>query len=288
MNTTAKSLSLENRTRLRAHFQDVVVDSHPKRWDDCYVQDFTPWDKGLPNPALVDLLTERGQELFGPSFVVDPAKGQRRKKALVPGCGKGYDVLLLAAFGYDAYGLDTSQRALDLAREQEKVHGGDEVYAVRDKEIGKGSVNWISGDFFKDGFLKDVGGDGTFDLLYDFTFLSALPISLRPAWAKRFHELLAPTGKLICLEFPTHKPANSGGPPWSLPPKVYEGHLGRPGQKLPYSEDEELLENEVGPETENALGRLEHFQPKRTHDMGYHDDGTVADWISIWAHTPTA
>lgn len=37
-------------------------------------------------------------------------------KALVPGCGKGYDVLLLSAFGYDATGLEISSKALEEAR----------------------------------------------------------------------------------------------------------------------------------------------------------------------------
>jgi hypothetical protein len=35
---------------------------------------------------------------------------------LISQCGQGYDVLLLSAFGYDAYGLDSSSAALDGAR----------------------------------------------------------------------------------------------------------------------------------------------------------------------------
>lgn len=44
---------------------------------------------------------------------------------------------------------------------------GDEMYEIQGVE--KGSVNWIVGDFFTDEFLKGVEGEGTFDLIYDYT-----------------------------------------------------------------------------------------------------------------------
>ena len=86
----------------------------------------------------------------------------------------------------------------------------------------------------------------------------------------------------MCLEFPTNKPPSSGGPPWALPPKIYVAHLSRPGQEVPYEEDGGLLEDELEPPSKAGLGRIEHFQPKRTHDIGYNAKGEVTDWISIW------
>ncbi|TVY52571.1 Thiocyanate methyltransferase, partial [Lachnellula suecica] len=97
------------RARLLSHFTNVDTAQHPSKWDELWKDDFLPWDKGFPNPALVDLLDER-QGLFSPPPV------RRKRKALVPGCGKGYDVLLLAAHGYDAYGLEYSTKALESAR----------------------------------------------------------------------------------------------------------------------------------------------------------------------------
>ncbi|CAG8979066.1 hypothetical protein HYALB_00000195 [Hymenoscyphus albidus] len=262
------------REKLSAHFQgDSSL--HNQKWDALWKEGFLPWDKGFPSPALVDLLADR-KDLFG-----SVTEGKKRK-ALVPGCGKGYDVLLFSAYGYDAYGLDVSETALEAAKETERRMEGDETYEI--KGVEKGSVNWIVGDFFTNDFWKDVEGEGTFDLIYDYTFLSALPPSLRAGWSARFKELLAPQGKIICVEFPTYKPHSTGGPPWALPPKVYLGHLSRPGQELPYDEETGLLESELKEPGKDRLERLEHFPPKRTHQIGYNADGKVTDWVSVWAH----
>jgi methyl halide transferase len=150
------------RARLLSHFQSARgTTEHGQKWDELWEEGFLPWDKGFPNPALVDLLSER-PELFPPP----PKSGKR--KALVPGCGRGYDVLLLSAFGYDAYGLEISNSALKAAREIEKEIGGKGIYEPREG-VEKGRVTWLVGDFFADGFLKDVKGEGTFDLIYDYT-----------------------------------------------------------------------------------------------------------------------
>jgi hypothetical protein len=61
-------------------------------------------------------------------------------------------------------------------------------------------------------------------------------------------------------------------------------HQPRPGKELPYAEDGELIESEIGEPSKNGLHRLVHFQPKRTHEIGYSADGKVTDWISVWAH----
>lgn len=137
------------------------------RWIKLWDQNVTPWDRGQPSPALMDLLQEK-MDLVGQSWVIDHAQGKRRKRALVPGCGRGYDVLLLSAFGYDAYGLDLSETGIKAAKEYEKLHGGDDVYKARG-DVEKSMVTWVVGDFFKDEFLKEIGGDGSFDLLYDYT-----------------------------------------------------------------------------------------------------------------------
>jgi len=42
-------------------------------------------------------------------------------------------------------------------------------YVVKDGDVGKGDVTWLVGDFFEDGFLRDVGGEKSFDLIYDYT-----------------------------------------------------------------------------------------------------------------------
>jgi SAM-dependent methyltransferase len=154
--------------RLQGHFLGHEISVHGAKWNELWEQGYTPWDRSGPSPALEDLLTDQ-EDLLGPPFIVDPANGKKRKRALVPGCGSGYDVLLLAAFGYDAFGLDVSETALKAAKEGEARSIGMDAYRVRDEELGRGKVTWLAGDFFTDEFLKDIGGDGMFDLLYDYT-----------------------------------------------------------------------------------------------------------------------
>lgn len=119
----------------------------------------------MPNPALDDALAER-VDLFGSRF---SENGATRKKALVAGCGMGYDVLLLSAFGYDAYGLELSDNALKGARKLEKESHGKDEYRIRDTKVGRGKVTYLAGDFFGNHFLQNVEGDGNFDLIYDYT-----------------------------------------------------------------------------------------------------------------------
>lgn len=268
----------EARERLRQHFLNSDASTHPSRWDDLWkTGDFLPWDRGTPNPALVDTLEQR-TELLGPAIATDSTTGlKRRKRALVPGCGKGYDVLLLASFGYDAYGIEASANAVK-ACERHAAEQADK-YPARNTEVGSGSVKFVFGDFFKDGWIASVNGglrEG-FDLVYDYTFLCALPPTLRPTWSDRMSSLLSPTGRLICLEFPTYKPPSTGGPPWALPPVVYEEILTRPGEEIQYNKEGNVVVQTPVKDNVKALVRIAHWQPERTHEVG---KGT--DWVGIW------
>lgn len=93
----------------------------------------------------------------------------------MPGCGKGYDVALFAAYGYDAYGLEVSSHAAEAARKYLADPGKGPLegeYAIKDENIGRGTTEVVCGDFFDDGWLKDVNGwdgDEGFDIIYDNT-----------------------------------------------------------------------------------------------------------------------
>ncbi|TVY49583.1 putative thiol methyltransferase [Lachnellula occidentalis] len=273
--TDQSSQAKYSRGRLFSHFDNTDPSQHGPKWDELWREDFHPWDNGTPNPAFIEVLTEH-RNLFE-----DPPEG-RKRKALVPGCGRGYDVLLLAAHGYDAYGLEISAKALENAKRVEGEKSGEDIYKTKEG-VERGKVTWLAGDFFKGDFQKDVEGE-TFDLIYDYTFLSALPPSMRPAWSKRMTELLAPKGRLVCLEWPTDKPSSEGGPPWSLPSKVYKCHLQHPGEELPYDKDSDLKEADIRGQS-NSIGLISvaHFQPKRTfQSRGYDAEGNVTDWIGVW------
>ena len=178
-------------TDVRARLQSVFSTppaEHGKGWSKLWDEgDFLPWDKGEPNPALVDILTDRRDLIDSPT--IEEGGATRRKRALVAGCGRGYDVLLLASFGYDAYGLEISESAVKRCEEEKRVNGG--TYSVKDAKIGAGEVRFIVGDFFADDWVKEAGGQGKFEFIYDYTVhypvitlelprLKDVPISMRP------------------------------------------------------------------------------------------------------------
>lgn len=156
------------RAKLLSHFSETPEASQGERWAKLWDDGtFLPWDRGQPNPALADTLQGR-QDMLGPPWTeVDGSR--RRKRALVPGCGRGYDVLLLASFGYDALGLEISESAIDRGKEYARDHAKD--FPPHDMELGAGTIGFLQGDFFKDDWLNQVDSGTTFDLIYDYTVL---------------------------------------------------------------------------------------------------------------------
>ena len=157
------------RARLLEHFANDSSDQ-PSRWAQLWEnEDFLPWDRGFPNPALADLLTER-QNLIGTCFKDNTNNAKDRKKAFVPGCGRGYDVLLLASFGFDAYGLEVSEKTVQNCIQEQSKNGDN--YPVQDESAGAGKVIFLQGDFFKNDWTKEIPGGPVFDLIYDYTVWS--------------------------------------------------------------------------------------------------------------------
>ncbi|TLD28320.1 hypothetical protein PspLS_03595 [Pyricularia sp. CBS 133598] len=268
----------EQANKLSNLFLDQPLSEHGKRWDGLWKEEYTPWDRAGPSMALYDVLTGR------PDLVPPPIGGQR-KRALVPGCGRGYDVLLLAALGYDAWGLDYSEEATkqSIIYEKKVEQGDDGTYAELKREgVEKGKVTWLTGDFFSEEWVNKAGVQ-QFDLIYDYTFLCALPISARPAWARRMADLLAPEGRLICLQWPTAKPWSAGGPPWGVLPEHYIAQLARPGEKVEFEADGKIPEHAMPKAVEmGGLRRLELVVPSRTHNSGI-ADGVLHDRIAVFA-----
>ena len=165
MTTIKKDVPLdEARAMLKQHFLEHKGEDYAQGWAKLWADgSFLPWDRLKPSPALADTL-ENHRDLVG-----GPMIDGRRKRALVPGCGRGVDVLLLESFGYDAIGLEVSEDAVKAAEEYAEEHGSE--YPLRDEKAGKGSKKFVLGDFYKNDFLKDIGmkEDKKFDLIYDYT-----------------------------------------------------------------------------------------------------------------------
>lgn len=80
-------------------------------WESRYRMGDTPWEKGAAAPPLEELIERLGIGIFGPGPVI------------VPGCGTGHDVRLLAAHGLRAVGLDIAPSAIAAACSQPAVGG---------------------------------------------------------------------------------------------------------------------------------------------------------------------
>lgn len=62
-------------------------------------------------------------------------------------------------------------------------------------------------------------------------------------------------------------------------------HLSHPGQQMPYDEQGHVQGNVLDGATKDALVRVAHWQPKRTHEVGKDENGNVRDFVAIWRHT---
>lgn len=153
-------------------------------WENCYLEKNTPWDKGAASPPL-------------------SAWVQRKKlegRALVPGCGIGHDVVMLAEAGLDACGADLAATAVRRARETYPEHASR--FHLR--------------DLFS--LPEDPEWGGTFDFVFEHTCLCALPPLLRADYARAVHALLKPGGLLVGVWFiqPEMDPGEDG-PPFGIP-----------------------------------------------------------------------
>ncbi|KAF4985865.1 hypothetical protein FDECE_16266 [Fusarium decemcellulare] len=191
------------------------------------------------------------------------------------GCGKGYDVAMLALHGFDAYGIEVSETGVKVAKSYVAAELAEPQpfnFSASDTLPGDrtATANIVRGDFFTKEWEVECGNE-KFDLIYDYTFLCALLPEMRKPWAKRMQELLAPNGVLVCLEFPLYKALEAPGPPWGLK-GIYWDLLVEGGNGI--VKEAEIRRSEVG---SGPFKRIEYFKPPRSHEF---DKGT--DMMSIW------
>lgn len=151
----------------------------PEFWDGRFRTGRTPWDLGRVPSRLERWLAAH------------PGPG----RALLPGCGSGWELAAFVRAGYDALALDFAPAAVARVRE---VLGPEFAERV------------VLGDFF----THDFGAPG-FDVIYERTFLCALPPRLRADYLRRTRELLRPGGVLLGFFY---LGAEAGGPPYALYP----------------------------------------------------------------------
>lgn len=151
-------------------------------WDDCYLRDETPWDKGGAAPPLADYLEN----------------GVIEGRVLVPGCGRGHDVRALAGKGAEVIGFDISPTAIEAA--EAVVRAGDERYLV--------------GDLFD----PPASFSGMFDFVFEHTCVSALPPEMRDSYGEQMSRCLKPGGKFFGIFYinPWEEGEEPTPPPWGI------------------------------------------------------------------------
>ncbi len=145
--------------------RDATTGPSPAFWQERFVAQRTPWDRGEANPALEPLLI-RG------AF---PAGG----RVLVPGCGAGHEVVRLAAAGFRVLAVDYAPAAVAQTRERVLQAG-------------------LEADVLEADLLA-WAPPAPLDAIWDQACLCALHPDHWVAYAKRLADWLAVGGTLVLL-----------------------------------------------------------------------------------------
>lgn len=144
-------------------------------WEARYQRGETGWDRGAASAALTHLM----------SYLKPGAH------IVIPGCGRGHEVIELARLGYRVTAIDLAPSAIAHLQEQ----------------LDKSQLHaeLIMGDLFQVQPLQP------FDAVYEQTCLCAIDPSQRSAYADWLHQGLSDTGILFALFMQT---GFAGGPPY--------------------------------------------------------------------------
>lgn len=147
-------------------------------WQQRYLSGQTGWDRGQASPALA--AWARDAEL--------PVSGAR---VLVPGCGRGHEVLELVARGYQVTAVDMAPAAIAALRQTLQAHGV--------------SAELVQANLF------DWQPDEPFDAIYEQTCLCAIEPAQWGCYADALWRWLRPGGSLFALFMQSER---EGGPPF--------------------------------------------------------------------------
>lgn len=146
-------------------------------WEVLYQQGDTGWDRGDVSPALFTWL--------------DQGAFDGVNTVLIPGCGRGYEVLELAKRGLGVTALDLAPSAI--------AHL-NQALASSGVQANTACVN-----------MFEYTAEQAFDVVYEQTCLCAIEPSQRQAYADAVYCWLKPQGKLLLNMMQT---GEVGGPPF--------------------------------------------------------------------------
>lgn len=162
-------------------------------WQNRYETGGDGWELGRPAPPLEALF--RGE---GPVVA---------KTALVPGCGRGNEVLLLAELGYQVTGVDLAPAAIDALRRAatERGHAERVTAVLGDALCHHGPV-----------------ATAAYDLWVEHTCFCAIDPEQRSAYVQTAARALVPGGRLVGLIWSCGAEA---GPPFHTDPGAFTAML---------------------------------------------------------------
>lgn len=149
-------------------------------WDKRYEKNDLPWDTGMPDQALINLVTG-WPNISG--------------KALDIGCGTGSNAIWLAEHGFEVTALDISTGAIALAKQRQVEHEVDICLLADD-------------------FLTCALDTGVFDLVFDRGCFHCLPgKNAQKRYVDKVAACLKPDGIWLSLIGNKDQPAGEKGPP---------------------------------------------------------------------------
>ncbi|MBC8286072.1 MAG: methyltransferase domain-containing protein [Nitrospinae bacterium] len=158
-------------------------------WQGHYESNDLGWDLGQVAPPFVKLWQE---------------KKLPSGKVLVPGCGRGHEVVFLSENGFEVTAIDFSKGAV--------------TYLENALKVRSLSGRVLHQDFFG----LDDSHDGIYDLVLEQTFFCAISPRLRQDYVLNVARILRPGGTLVGLFYHTDK---EGGPPYNTTREDIETHF---------------------------------------------------------------
>jgi hypothetical protein len=209
----------------------LFFDKVDRDWETAWTKNVTPWETGQESAPLRHALSN--------DAILQQSDFLRRpdSHALVPGCGSGYDSILLGSASDDkgtpyfanVVGLDLSETAVGVCNANLELHRTSAGTASL-----TGNVSFTAGSFFDYQYSGSSAVNVLksevvkFDFIFDYLFFAALDYHseqstwavdggppLRTRWGLSMQRLLKPrAGLLATLIFPT---VHTGGPGGAAP-----------------------------------------------------------------------
>ena len=157
-------------------------------WQARFLDGSTPWDRGAANPQLERWIRAGSlRPVAGRQARASGSDDPRVARILVPGCGSGYEVAMLAEWGFDVTALDYAPAAIEQTRAQLEglLQSGRAEHLLR--------TELVQADVFA------FDPPSPFDAIYEQTCLCAIHPDRWREYADRLHGWLAPGSALYAL-----------------------------------------------------------------------------------------